>query len=94
VICHVIVPGPEESLAFPVHVPLTLAGCEEGSLGDVVLLPPPLHAMVRQATANTATKTLRADAALADTCFINWMSQFSAARLLMPEIAAQKLSYW
>jgi hypothetical protein len=35
--CHVIVPGPEESLAVPDHVPLTLAG-DEGSVG---LEPPP-----------------------------------------------------
>jgi len=35
--CHVIVPGPEESLALPAHVPLTLAG-DEGVVG---LEPPP-----------------------------------------------------
>lgn len=37
VICHVIVPGPEESVAVPVHVPLTLAGAD----GSVGLEPPP-----------------------------------------------------
>jgi hypothetical protein len=41
VICHVIVPGPEESVAVPVQVPFTLAGAD-GSVG--LEPPPPPHA--------------------------------------------------
>ena len=48
VICHVIVPGPEESVALPLHVPLILAGAD-GSVG--VEPPPPPQAAVSRATA-------------------------------------------
>ena len=48
VICHVMVPGPEESVALPVHVPFTLAG-DDGSVG--VDPPPPQAVAANSASA-------------------------------------------
>jgi hypothetical protein len=48
--CHVMVPGPDESLAVPDHVPLMLAG-DEGSVG---VEPPPPQA-VAAASAKAAS---------------------------------------
>jgi hypothetical protein len=52
--CQVIVPGPEESLAFPVQVPVTLAG--DGA--DGLELPPPPQAVM--AATDSTTDTMRA----------------------------------
>jgi hypothetical protein len=52
VICQVIVPGPDESDAEPVHVPLTLAGVD-GALGEDD--DPPPH----EDTANARMMTTR-----------------------------------
>ena len=53
VICHVIVPGPEESVAVPAHVPLTLAG-EDGSVGLEPPPPPPHAAAAARARVSSA----------------------------------------
>jgi hypothetical protein len=57
VICHVIVPGPEESEAVPVQVPLTLAG-EDGSVG-LEPPPPPQPAATPRANAKRRQATRR-----------------------------------
>jgi hypothetical protein len=52
VICHVIVPGPEESVALPVQVPFRLAG-EDGSVG---VEPPPQPAVAADSTIAVSTQ--------------------------------------
>lgn len=54
--CHVIGPPPDESVAVPLHVPLTFSVVVEGGAGSVGLSPPPLHALV-----NANASTRRAD---------------------------------
>jgi hypothetical protein len=56
VICHVMVPGPEESVALPLHVPFTLAG-DDGSVG--VEPPPPPHAAAADSASTASTWTQR-----------------------------------
>ena len=56
--CHVIGPPPDESVAEPVHVPLTFSvveGCV-GWVGGPEASPPPLQALV-----NASASTTRAD---------------------------------
>src|SRR5262245_12557441 len=52
VICHVMVPGPEESVAVPDHLPLKSAG-DEGWVG-VEVLSPPLQAANRASAVSIA----------------------------------------
>lgn len=54
--CHVIVPGPDESLAVPDHVPLMLAG-DEGSVG--VEPPPPPQAVAAARAKASSVQTLQ-----------------------------------
>jgi len=54
--CHVIGPKPDESVAVPVHVPLTFSVVEGGAGYVGVLSPPPLQALV-----NASASTTRAD---------------------------------
>ena len=57
VICHVIVPGPEESVAVPDQVPFTFAG-DEGAVGFDP--PPPPQATAAAHTAiRASTQTQR-----------------------------------
>jgi hypothetical protein len=69
--CHVIVPGPEESLAVPDHVPLTLAG-EEGSVG--LEPPPPPQAVAAASAKATSVQAQRRRARGIDEMFIGRMS--------------------
>src|SRR5262245_36792786 len=50
VICHVMVPGPEESDAVPDHLPFKSVG-DEGCVGLVLAPPPPHAAAATRATA-------------------------------------------
>ena len=69
--CHVIVPGPEESVAVPDHVPFTLAG-DDGALG---LEPPPPPQAVAAASANaTSAEAQRRRVRGSDEMFISRMS--------------------
>ena len=56
--CHVIVPGPDESEADPLQVPLTLAGVAEGSVG---VLEPPLSLLLQAATVRVRARTRSRD---------------------------------
>jgi hypothetical protein len=63
--CHVMRPGPDESLALPVHVPVRLSdagGGVDGALGDD--LPPQaivatVHAAASVAAMGTASRRIR-----------------------------------
>jgi hypothetical protein len=77
VICHVIVPGPEESEAVPVQVPLTLAG-EDGSVG-LEPPPPPQPATAPKAKANSRQAKPRRVREV-DEVFMSWI-QTSVPRL-------------
>jgi hypothetical protein len=68
--CHVIVPGPEESLAVPDHVPLMLGG-DEGSVG-VEPPPPPQPPAAMRAKANSAHAQRHRFPDI-DEAFIGWM---------------------
>jgi hypothetical protein len=56
VICHVIVPGPDESEALPLQVPFMFTGVD-GSVG--VELPPPHAAAVRVSRSPVSRETDR-----------------------------------
>jgi hypothetical protein len=68
--CHVIVPGPEESLAVPDHVPFTLAG-DEGAVG---LEPPPPQAAAAASAKATSVGAQRRRVRGSGEMFISRMS--------------------